>query len=51
VSDRRRQERWNARGSLELSPGVERGGGAAVGSTDFVSPDVSSVSHRMNGLE
>jgi len=36
VSDRRRQERWSARGTVELPPGVERRSGAAVRSTDLV---------------
>jgi len=36
VSDRRRQERWSARGTPELPPSVERKSGAAVRSTDFV---------------
>ena len=30
VSDRRRQERWSARGTHELPPGTERRSGAAV---------------------
>jgi hypothetical protein len=41
VSDRRRQERWRARGALELPPGLERTSGAAVRSTDwFGDPNV-----------
>ena len=36
VSDRRRQERWSARDTLELPPSAERRSEAAVRSTDFV---------------
>jgi hypothetical protein len=36
VSDRRPQERWSARGALELPPSGARKSGAAVRSTDFI---------------
>ena len=47
VSDRRREERWSARGTSELPPSVQRKSGAAVRSTDFVRP---VQSHTLNLL-
>jgi hypothetical protein len=42
LSDSRRQERWSARGASESPPGLERRSGAAVRSSDLVSPQVSA---------
>jgi hypothetical protein len=38
LSDSRRQQRWSARGASELTQCVERRSGAAVRSSDLVSP-------------